>query len=114
MSCEGFKFITVENKSKDNITIVIQPGIETPELVEPSKTYRSRIDTVLTIPPDSTLRIPVYFGPVNWFDKKVKEEDIKFHFFEVISKDDTITAHNKTELFQQLKRKGNIGSITIK
>lgn len=112
--CEGFKFITVENKSKDSITIVAHPGIETPELVEYPNTYQGRTDTIVTLPPDSTLRIPVYFGPVNVFDKKVKEENIKFDFFKVLSKKDTLVANNKKELYNHLKRRGNVGRITIR
>lgn len=112
--CEGFKFIAIENKSKGNITVTTQPGIETPELTGDPKTYRSRFDTVLVLPPDSTLLIPTYFGPLYIFNQKVKQEELKFNYVKIISTSDTIVANNKVELFKMLNRKGNVGKLTIK
>jgi hypothetical protein len=112
-SCEGFKFIAVDNKTKDNITIIIRPGVETPELVEQPKTYQSRVDTVLTIPPDSILFIPNYFGPLFIFNEKIREKEIKYHYLKIVSKTDTIIAHNKAEIFKLLDRKRNVGRITV-
>jgi hypothetical protein len=113
-SCEGLKFISVENKSKTNITITTHPEITTPELTEYPKTYRNRVDTIITLPPDSSLLIPVYFGPLYIFNEKIKQEEIKFDYLKIISETDTILANNKTELFKLLKRKGNIGRITVR
>lgn len=113
LGCEGFKFISVENHSKSDITIVTHPGIETPELVEYPNIYRSRFDTVLILPPDSNLLLPTYFGPLYIFNEKIKPEEIKFDYFKIISKSDTIAAKNKAEVFKLLKRKGNIGKIKV-
>lgn len=112
--CEGFKFLAIENKSKGNITVTTQPGVETPELAGDPKTYRSRIDTVLVLPPDSTLLIPTYFGPLYIFNEKVKQEELKFNYVKITSTSDTIVANNKAELFKMLNRKGNVGKLTIK
>jgi hypothetical protein len=46
-SCEGFKFIAVENKSKADIAVTMQPGVETPELFGNPETYKKKFDTLL-------------------------------------------------------------------
>ena len=106
ISCEGFKFISVENQSKSNITVMTK--------VEHPKIYRSMVDTFISLPPDSTLLIPTYFGPLYIFNEKIKQEEIKFSYLKIISETDTIAANNKTELFKLLKRKRNVGKIIVK
>jgi hypothetical protein len=114
LSCEGFKFIAVENKSKGDVTVSMQPGVETPEIFGNLKTYSSRIDTLLILPPDSTLLIPTYFGPLYIFNERIKEKELKFNYVKITSATDTIVANNKAELFRMLKKKRNIGKLTIK
>jgi hypothetical protein len=66
------------------------------------------------LPPDSTLLIPTYFGPLYIFNEKIKEEELKLNYIKITSVTDTIVASNKAELFNMLKKKRNIGELTIK
>ena len=114
ISCEGFKFISIENKSKANITVITNPGISSPEPGEYPKTYESRVDTILTLPPDSTMLIPTYFGPLNIFNEKIKQEELRFAYLKIISGTDTLVVNNKEELFKLLKRRRNLGKIIVR
>ena len=108
--CEGFKFISIQNKSNDPVTLTIHPGIES--LQEWKQKYFFQKDTVLIIPGDSTILIPTYFGML-LFRQKIKEEDIKINYLQIVGTKDTIIAQSKREVFLLLEKKGNTGVITI-
>ena len=113
-SCEGFKYISIENKSKANITITAYPGVSTLELVKHHKTYKSKTDTLLLLPPDSTLLFPTYFGGLYFYNEKIKQEEIKLNYLKIVSGTDTIVANSKSEIFHLLKRDRNIGKIIVR
>lgn len=72
------------------------------------------MDAVVTLPPNSTLLIPGYFGPLYIFNEKIRQEEIGFDYLNIVSGSATILAENKAAIFKLLKRKRNIGRITVR
>lgn len=99
-SCEGFKILTVYNKTGQEITVQTKPElsafkrtslVDTADVLTDTKEYK--------IPADSSLTLLATFGPL-LFNAKIKENDLATDYLKIMTPNDTIIANNRAEILR--------------
>lgn len=102
-SCEGFKILTLYNKTGKEITIETKPEIpefihtsvvDTVQILSPSKTYH--------LLPDSSLSLLMSFTGL-LFNVKIKERDLPIAYLRIETPTDTIIANSRSEIIKLIK-----------
>ncbi|WP_177764480.1 hypothetical protein [Flavobacterium sp. I3-2] len=102
-SCEGFKILTVYNKTGQEITVQTKPELpvfkrtslaDTVDILSNAKEYK--------IPADSSFTLLATFGPL-LFNAKIKENDLATDYVKIMTPKDTIIAKNRTEILNLTK-----------
>jgi hypothetical protein len=99
-SCEGFKILTVYNKTGNEITIETKPELpvfkhtslsDTIGILANSREYR--------VPADSSLVLLATFGPL-LFNSKIRERDLATDYLVIMTAKDTIVAGNRAAILK--------------
>jgi hypothetical protein len=101
--CEGFKILTLHNKTGKEITVETRPEI-------PRFKHTSLVDTVQTLfeaktyrlLPDSSLSLLTTFTGL-LFNAKIREQDLPIDFLKIETPTDTIIANNRHEIIKLIK-----------
>ena len=103
VGCEGFKILTLHNKTGKEISIETRPEIprfkhtsltDTTQKLSSNKIYR--------LLPDSSISLLTSFGGL-LFNAKIREQDLPIDYLRIESSSDTIVANSRSEIIKLIK-----------
>ena len=102
-SCEGFKILTLHNKTRNEIIVETKPEIprfkltslaDTVQVLSAGKIYR--------LLPDSSLSLLTTFTGL-LFNTRIKEQDLPIDYLRIETTNDTFIATNRSEIIRLIK-----------
>lgn len=102
-SCEGFKILTVYNRTGQEITVQTKPELPVFKHTSLADTVDVLVDTKeYKVPADSSLTLLATFGPL-LFNAKIKESDLTTDYVKITTPKDTIIANSRAEILMLTK-----------
>lgn len=103
-SCEGFKVLTLTNRSRDNLTLTIKPkiGMFDNRYIHNYPNEPLGDSLVVMLPSDSSfILLSIFTTMID--GAKIKPRDLRINYLKIESKGNTITAETKEEILDLVK-----------
>ncbi len=110
-SCEGFKVLTIQNKSGQETKLTLRPGIDYFDKMKINDFPSNQMpdSSVIVLQPDSSVTILSVFTGI-MFNVKIQERDLRTDYLKIETPSDTIIAASREEIIDLIykRRKGKI------
>ncbi|MEM6345913.1 MAG: hypothetical protein AAF927_18615 [Bacteroidota bacterium] len=98
-SCEGFKVLTVQNKSDSAVKLIVKPSLGefNKANITSYPTYQTGDSSIVLLAPDSSVVLLSTFTSM-LFSVKIKARDLRSDYLRIEMTDDTLLADSKAEI----------------